>query len=324
VTRRELSVGWAEARAKVNLGLAVTERRHDGFHELDSVFVRLALHDHLEVRSASDPEARDELEVVGDTGVAAADDLVLRAAARLREAAGRPLPALRFRLQKDIPIAAGLGGGSADAAAALELAAAVWGLDLADERHATVAAGLGADVPFCLSRLAAARVGGIGEHLSALPAPVLPVGVLLVTPPATLSTAAVFTTLDAMAGRGRLAAGAPPHGVAATAVAALADALAEGADPATLASLAASLRDANDLWPAARTLLPTLGPLREALEAALGRPVLLTGSGPTLLALYPSPQDAQLAASGLAEAALPEAEGARLIATSTSAPGGTS
>lgn len=327
MTRRVLSSHWAEARAKVNLGLAVTGRRPDGFHTLDSVFLRVALHDHLEARPARDPGGADELDVEGDTGARGADDLVLRAAAGLREATGAALPALRFRLEKDIPVAAGLGGGSADAAAALELAAAAWGLAADDPRVGGVAARLGADVPFCLSHAHAARVTGIGEVVDALPAPTPPAGVLLVTPPARLSTAAVFAELDRRAAAGGVSS-APRGAVMGTAVPeaateALAGALSSGADGAALVALAPALRDANDLWPAAQALLPVLGPLREGLEAALGQPFLLTGSGPTLLALYPSPQDASRAAARLDAAGLSVARGARIIASSTSAAGGT-
>jgi 4-diphosphocytidyl-2-C-methyl-D-erythritol kinase len=239
------------------------------------------------------------------------------------------LPALRFRLDKDIPVAAGLGGGSADAAAALELAAGVWGVDLGDPRLGGIGARLGADVPFCLSRADAAHVGGIGEVVHALPAPDPPAGVVLVTSSTRLSTAAVFAELDRgssihATGRPGVSMAASPPLAAGSAVAATASALAAGADASQVAELAPSLRDANDLWPAASTLLAALVPLRTALEHALGRPCLLSGSGPTLVALYPSPRDASLAASRLAADPPWEARGARIIATSTSAPGGTS
>jgi 4-diphosphocytidyl-2-C-methyl-D-erythritol kinase len=329
VTRRILAAHWAEARAKVNLGLAVTGRRADGFHTLDSVFLRVRLHDHLEARAVTPTGSGDEIVVVGDTGVSTGDDLVLRAAAALREATAEDLPGLRFRLEKDIPVAAGLGGGSADAAAALGLAAEAWGLAADDPRIGAAAVRLGADVPFCLSRAHAARVSGIGEVVVALPTPTPPAGILLVTPPGRLSTAAVFARLDGLATAvgaataDETAADTGPT-AAAAAVEALAATLAGGATGADVAALAPSLRDANDLCPAAHALLPALAPLRDGLEVALGRPFLLTGSGPTLLAIYPSPQDASRAAGQLDAAALPVARGARIIATSSSAAGGTS
>jgi 4-diphosphocytidyl-2-C-methyl-D-erythritol kinase len=316
VTRLSTPVRWADAHAKVNLGLSVTGRRPDGFHTLDSVFLRLALHDHLEVRQGAHPDDPDVLEVIGDTGVPGSNDLVLRAARALRATTARRLPGLRFRLEKRIPVAAGLGGGSADAAAALELAAAAWGLDLPDERRGELAMGLGADVPFCLSRADAARVRGIGELITRLPAPSPPLGVLLLTPQARLATPGVFAAFDD-------GGAAHPDGGAA-AIGRLANALARGADPAALVGLASELRDANDLWPAASTLLPALRSSREALEAALGRPCLLTGSGPTLVALYPSREAAEVAAARLADDPPPDAIDARIIATATNARGGTS
>jgi 4-diphosphocytidyl-2-C-methyl-D-erythritol kinase len=321
-----VAASWGEARAKVNLGLAVTDRRADGFHTLDSVFLRLALHDHLEATFASDAADLDELEVTGDTGVPAADDLVLRAAASLRRAVGGPLPALRFRLEKDIPVAAGLAGGSADAAAALELAARMWDLGLDDEHLATVAVGLGADVPFCRSRAAAARVTGIGERIQSLPAPSPPMGVVLVTPPWAQSTAAVFAAFDRLEAVAREGTPEARAGVVRTAaegaVGTLASALMAGATAVEVSGLAADLRDANDLWPAATSLLPALAPLRGALEGALDRPILMTGSGATLLALYPSPQEAARAAAVLTRSRPREAEGARIIATASTLPGG--
>jgi 4-diphosphocytidyl-2-C-methyl-D-erythritol kinase len=323
VTRRQAAAGWGEARAKVNLALAVTGRRVDGFHTLDSVFLRLLLHDHLEVTFASHPDGPDELDVRGDTGGPTAEDLVLRAAAHLREVVGPRAPALHFRLEKDIPVAAGLAGGSADAALALELAGRMWGLAREDERIGHVALGLGADVPFCLSRAAAARVGGIGEQVAALPAPTTALGVLLVTPAVAQSTRHIFTAFDGLEAAGSIEDPVTPDPRSAhEAVVTLAAALAAGASAAQISDLAPALRDANDLWPAAASVLPSLVPLREALEAVLGRPVLMTGSGATLLALYPSPQEAVRGASSLTRAGPREADGVRVIATASILPGG--
>ena len=165
----------------------MTGRRADGYHTLRSIFVRLVLHDHLEVRPAADPAGPDEL-VIEDHAAGAAPhvpgpgDLILRAAAALRVAyPGRRLPALRFRLDKHIPVAAGLAGGSSDAAAALELAAAAWELVVDRPELLALAAGVGADVPFFVANHAAALVGGVGEVFEGLPAPHPPAGILLVT-----------------------------------------------------------------------------------------------------------------------------------------------
>jgi 4-diphosphocytidyl-2-C-methyl-D-erythritol kinase len=301
----------------------VTGRRADGFHTLDSVFLRIALHDHLEVTFAAEAAGRDELEATGDMGAPRPDDLVLRATTGLREAVGRPLPALRFRLEKDIPVAAGLAGGSADAAAALELAARMWELDRGDPRIAAVAVRLGADVPFCLSRSAAARVTGIGERIEVLPPPDPVLGMVLVTPPAAQSTQAVFAAFDRLTPAVQESSGGPmPPSAARAAVEELAAALVAGSGVAPAADLTAALREANDLWPAATSLLPGLVPLRAALERALDRPVLMSGSGATLLALYPSPQEAARAAAFLSRSRPPEAEGARIIASASVLPGG--
>ncbi len=307
----------ARACAKVNLGLAVTGRRADGYHELRSVFLRLTLHDDVAARAhgslaahtdrpprADRPPRGDRLVVRGDPDCSVKDNLVLRAAALLRASAGRPLPPLRLRLTKRIPVAAGLGGGSSDAAAALAVAARAWGLDPGNGPTPEAVLRLGADVPFFAAGHAAAAVAGIGEQLSPLPAPAPPAGVLLVTPPARLATAAVFARLDASTptpgtsapddDRARMA------GASAEAVAALADRLRAGLDGAGLASAAAFLRDANDLWAPAAALAPGLADLRAALESELGVPVLLTGSGTTLLAVYPSGARAAAAAGHLA------------------------
>jgi 4-diphosphocytidyl-2-C-methyl-D-erythritol kinase len=313
VTRRDVPAAWAEAPAKVNLGLVVTGRRADGFHTLDSVFLRLALHDHLEARPAADPDGPDQVTVTGDPSVPTRENIVLRAVAAMRQAAGIPLPALQLHLDKHIPAAAGLGGGSSDAAASLRLAAEVWGL-VAATPPTDLLASLGADVPFFASGQAAARGRGIGEALDALPAPEPPPGILLVTPRDRLSTAAVFAALRGFRGetrdddqRDRVAR-----------IDELVRALRAGVSGAELASLAAHLRDANDLWEPATRLQPGLPALREALEAHLERAVLLSGSGPTLVALYPSPEAGARAATSLEAAGTAELGTATIIATSTS------
>jgi 4-diphosphocytidyl-2-C-methyl-D-erythritol kinase len=311
-----MSQAWrAEAPAKVNLALAVTGRREDGFHTLRSVFLQLALHDDLEVRLAADPRSDDDLVVTGAPDCPVADNLVLRAAAALREAAGEPLPGLSFALHKRIPVAAGLAGGSSDAAAALDLAAEAWGLRLHPATRLQVALRLGADVPFSALGHPAALVGGIGEGLEALSPPRPPAGILLVTPPQRLVTAQVFRALDEGTGWGR----ARGEGTAAARVDALADRLRHGLDGEGLAGLASGLREANDLWPAAAALAPDLSAVRKRLESELARTVLLTGSGPTLVSLFPAPDGADAAAAHLATARLPELDGSVIIATSSAA-----
>ena len=294
--------------AKLNLALAVTGRRADGYHTLRSVFLALQLHDELEAELARAHSSVDELVVDGDADTPVATNLVLRAAALLRETARQSLPALRFRLTKRIPVAAGLGGGSSDAAAALDLAAELWGLELEPRDRLVMALQLGADVPFFAAGHTVALVDGIGEGLEPLPAPTSPAGVLLVTPAARLSTAAVFAEFDRD----------PPQPLAgAGPVDRLRLAFRGGLDGSGIAKALAQPPEANDLWAAARRLAPELPSLRDRLSRFLARPVLLTGSGPTLFAVYPSGAAAAAAAAALTADRAGQLAGATIIATTS-------
>ena len=287
----------AAAPAKVNLVLEVTGRRPDGYHALRSVMAPLAFGDRLAVRVVA--RGRDRLTVRGLDAGPAAENLVLHAAALLRAEACRPLPPLAFVLRKRIPVAAGLGGGSSDAAAALQLAAAAWGIRLGEGRRRRLAATLGSDVPFFTAG-GWVLVGGRGERLSPLPPPRGgPPGVLLVVPMLRLSTRLAFETWDRLAAgtTGRPQPGrtiGPPSGANA-----LAEALRRGLEATAIAGIAPR----NDLWPAAATLVPGLAAFREELVALLGRPVHLSGSGPTLFVLYPSRGGAARAARRVRSAA---------------------
>lgn len=294
----------ADAHAKINLALAITGRRDDGYHELRSVFLRLALHDRLEVEPVPGAPA-DHLEVEGEP-VAVGDNLVLRAATHLRAAIDPSLPSLRFGLRKRIPTAAGLGGGSSDAAAAIDLALAAWGVRLHPAERLGAALRVGADVPFFSAGHPASLVEGIGERVSPLPSPGPAAGILLVTPSARLSTADVFAEYDRAPSAGALER--------VDEVVAL---LREGVDGMMLAASTAVLRDANDLWPPAARLLPELAATRDLVSRTIGRAVLLTGSGPTLVAVYPSESAATRAAAALGASSAPELEGATIISTST-------
>ena len=301
------------AHAKLNLTLAVTGTRPDGYHELSSVFLRIALHDTLTVEPLDGQTGADELRLEPADPALPVDatNLVLRAAATLRAHLDRPLPPLRFTLTKRIPVAAGLGGGSSDAAAALMLAADAWHSELSPDTEIDLGARVGSDVPFFVADVDAARVRGRGERISALPAPMPTIGVLLlVVAGEGLSTADVFAEHD----RGRKSGTA----AGARATARAARALQATATPAALAALATELRDANDLWPAAVALRPALADVRRDAETLLQRPVLLSGSGPTLFALYPSLPEAEAAvASATADTSL--SGRVRAIATATTA-----
>ncbi len=164
------------APAKLNLGLRVVGRRPDGFHELDSLFAHLDLADELDAALATDGAAADRLErrPVGDAWLdgralpLGPDNLVARAFAAVRAALDGDLPGVHAVLAKRVPWGAGLGGGSADAAAALRCAAR---LASAPFDAAPLAEALGSDVPFCLTRLPIARVGGRGELVEPLALP---------------------------------------------------------------------------------------------------------------------------------------------------------
>jgi len=175
------------AHAKLNLDLTVTGVRADGYHELRTRFQAISLHDLLLLEPAATTALHG--------GVGGDEDLVLRAQRALERAAGRPLPA-RFRLVKRIPAGAGLGGGSADAAATLRGLARLHGLDV---DLAPIAASLGADVPFLL-RGGAAVATGAGERLA--PAPADRGWYAVAWPGYAVSTAAVYARWDRVGGDG--------------------------------------------------------------------------------------------------------------------------
>ena len=288
--------------AKLNLTLAVLGVRTDGFHALHSVMVPLGLADRLSLARAAGAE--DSLHVVGMDGRAeesAGFGSVLRGIAEARRIVGRGAETfpLAARLEKRIPIAAGLAGGSSDAAAAIDGAFEAWGADVSpdDRRHAAAAAG--SDVPFFLAG-GPALVEGRGERVTALgPLTGAAPGVLLVTPAAPLSTQAAFAAFDtdpaaapSNSGNTRLTS---EH---------LAAELGPGYPPMRSADLvlrAGVFAVANDLANAADVVLPGLRSLRRALTRILGAPIGLSGSGPTLWALYPALAGAEEAAARVRE-----------------------
>lgn len=258
------------APAKLNLCLYLGRRRADGLHELCSLFEPLGLADLIEVSEGE----RDEVLCPGVEG----ENLAAGALTALR-ACGWEHPPLRVEIRKRIPVAAGLGGGSADAAAILRLAAG----EVEDPQ--ALAAELGADVPSQL-RPGLALVRGAGERVGPLPDPAEHAAILL-PDGGGLSTAAVFAEadrlglgrdaeeLDALADRLRQVAGA-------------------GASPLSYPELLV-----NDLTPAARSLRPEVDDALEQLREA-GAPVaLLSGSGPTAVGLFESAAAARAAAARL-------------------------
>jgi 4-diphosphocytidyl-2-C-methyl-D-erythritol kinase len=261
------------APAKLNLCLYLGPRREDGLHELCSLFEPLTLADPIEV---SELEAGEDDEVV--CPAVEGENLAARALAGLR-ARGWRHPPLRVEIEKRIPVAAGLGGGSADAAAILRLAARE-----VDDIEA-LAAEIGADVPSQIEP-ALALVRGAGERVERLPEPA-PHAVVLLPGGGGLSTTEVFAEadrlglgrsageLEELAGRLRAAAGA-------------------GASPLAYAELLA-----NDLELAARSLRPDIAEALDDLRAAGAPAALLTGSGPTAVGFFPTLAGAKSAAAQL-------------------------
>jgi 4-diphosphocytidyl-2-C-methyl-D-erythritol kinase len=292
------------APAKLNLGLYLGRPRPDGLHELCSLFEPLALADLLRITEAE----RDEVICPGVEG----ENLAARALAALR-ARGWDAPPLRIEIEKRTPVAAGLGGGSADAAAVLRLAAdpslaeGLWSPDHQKPSASgrfwphdgqrrpgnaravadlpALAAELGADVPSQL-RPALALVRGAGERVEPLPAPAEHAALLLPSGGG-LSTAAVFAEADRLKlGRGpaELEALAPRLRAAAGA----------GASPLAYVDLLV-----NDLEPAAVSLRPDIGDALDLLRGTGAPAVLLSGSGPTAVALFATVAEAEAAAATL-------------------------
>jgi 4-diphosphocytidyl-2-C-methyl-D-erythritol kinase len=263
------------APAKVNLYLRVTGRRADGYHLLDSLVVFAGAGDLLRATPADALALHVEGPfAAGLTGEP--DNLVLRAARALAAEAGVPARA-RLVLHKNLPVASGIGGGSADAAAALRLLSRLWDLRPDPSVMARLALSLGADIPVCLAGRAS-RMSGIGEQLTA--APHLPeCGILLVNPGVAVATADVF--------RARHGDWSSPARLAAA-----------WSDAPSMADDLRSLR--NDLEPAAVALQPAIGEVLAVLavmpSCLLAR---MSGSGATCFGLFETPEAAARAAAGM-------------------------
>jgi 4-diphosphocytidyl-2-C-methyl-D-erythritol kinase len=255
-TASRLSRIRATAYSKLTLALRVVGARDDGYHEIDALAISLGQpHDVIEIAAVPHPGGVT-FDVIGETEhvPTGLDNLAARAAEDLLLRAGRSGHGLVITLRKRIPAGAGLGGGSADAAATLVAVRRMLEVDIDDAGLDEVAAGLGSDVPFCL-RGGAARMRGRGEQLDAID---LPVGMpfLVAIPPFRLATPAVYAKWDELGGpSSERIVPAPPQ-------------------------IAAVLPElVNDLEPAAEALEPDLRSFRVALEDAVGHPAILAGSG---------------------------------------------
>ena len=275
MTSQEVAV--ANAPAKINLYLHVTGKRADGYHLLDSLIAFAGTGDTIE----ASPADTITLSCDGPFGAALAsepDNLVLKAARMLAAQAGIAKGAA-LRLTKRLPIASGIGGGSADAAATLRALAQLWQLTLAPDEMQKIAARLGADVPICLHGRAA-YIGGIGEIIAdtaALPE----AGIVLVNPGKALSTPAVFKNF-----RGPMSAAkrfeTMPRGTHA------------------LCELLAAR--SNDLTEAAVALVPEIADVLAALAQTPGALLArMSGSGATCFALFDDRLSAARAAKDLAK-----------------------
>jgi 4-diphosphocytidyl-2-C-methyl-D-erythritol kinase len=267
------------AHAKVNLWLNVVGRRADGYHLLHSLVGFADLADAIDVAPS------ETLSLAVDSSAAAPgadalaaepDNLVLRAARLLADRAG-VAPRASLRLIKNVPVAAGLGGGSADAAATLQALGELWRVALPAEELFALAARLGADVPMCLAGRTAI-VSGVGERLDPAP-PLPPCAILLVNPGAALSTPEVF---------------AARHG----------DFSPERAVTQPWSDLAglveALVERGNDLTQAAVSLRPVIGDVLGALRKTDNvRYAGMSGSGATCFALYATLAEARSASAHL-------------------------
>ncbi len=250
------------APAKINLALEILGRRPDGFHEVASVIQAVGLYDELRVAPA------EALRFACDrSALAGADNLVVRAARTLQASTGCRRGA-KLLLCKGIPVAAGLGGGSSDAATALMALNQHWCLDLTLAELSRIGATLGSDVPFFLAG-PTAFVSGRGERVERLPPPP-PGWAVLVRPRQPLSTAAVYGALR-------------PDGYSdGHRARRLAAALRQGRAPDWATGLT------NGLAATATRLCPAISAIRSRLHDAGARHVQVSGSGPTVFALCAS------------------------------------
>ena len=266
------------APAKINLFLHVTRRRPDGYHDLQSLVAFAVVGDMLALERA------DDLSLAIDgpfaKGLAAeADNLVLRAA-RALAARSSAIGGAHIRLTKNLPVASGIGGGSADAAAALRGLLGLYGAHVANDETLAIAASLGSDIPVCVAS-AAAWMEGRGEILTALP-PLPPVHIVLVNPGLSVATADVFRRLVIRADQKLLA---PPP-----------------AFP-TLDALVIYLKAThNDLETPARAAAPAIGDVLAALAGEGAVFVRMSGSGATCFGLFETAAKAEHAAASIGKA----------------------
>lgn len=266
-------VGGA-AFAKINLGLEILGRRNDGFHDLNTLFVRTSVAE--PVSAASRDDSRIEVRMQPDLGVAPRDNIVYKAATALQSYYPQK-PGATIFIEKRIPSGAGLGGGSSDAAATLKLLRMLW----ADSEGAPdevplmeMAAGLGSDVPFFLHPSPAIGAGR-GTELRHIPHAVLPYAVLMIHPEIHVSTAWAYGAVSDYTSQ-------PTDFAAVLGYAA--------GDPMALSMLR------NDFERPVFSAFPLLGELRDALLRIGAHAALMSGSGSTLTGIFDTAEEAARAA----------------------------
>ena len=259
-----------QAPAKINLGLQVLRKREDGYHEIETIFQMVSLYDDLTIeasgRGITIETDHPELPVNED-------NLIFRAAVLLGKAAGK-VPALRIRLTKRIPLSAGLGGGSSDAAATLWGLNRLWGLDYPEEKLMDLSAEIGMDVPFFLYA-PSAYAGGRGEILEKIPPPSPPLWVLLVDPGIKMPTKRAYRGLKL-------------------------GLTIENKHISIRRFSFADLEDArffleNDLEKVTMKEFPLLQEIKVSLKRWGASEALMSGSGPTIYGLFPDRQKAEYA-----------------------------
>lgn len=260
------------APAKVNLALHVTGRRADGYHLLDTLVVFTEAGDRVSVATAT----QDSFTIDGlFAGLLddAADNLVLRARDLLRRIYDG-LPPVAITLEKNLPVASGIGGGSSDAAATLRALVRLWDLDLSADALAAAALRLGADLPMCIyARTLVAR--GIGEEIEPVEG-MPPLHMVLANPGVAVPTPAIFRALASREN--------PP--------------LPTLPGPQALSAWLTDTR--NDLEVPAQALAPEIGEVLSALTANGAALARMSGSGATCFGLFTSPTEAEAAASAIA------------------------